>query len=474
MFGSRQAILNQLLEQRRTGYLTRRTFLKRTSEIGLAGSLASMLLEACEQEKQPTSNKVTKIIWQTEDDHYGTFNFLVRMFNRFHPDIQVQATKAQSHCNPHDDLVSKLQAHQGSPDVLSLDVPWMDEFVRNGWIIPLTNSWLQANAKNYLQKPLQAVTFPNPETGQRQIWAAPLHTDIGLLYYRKDFSDLISRPPQTWTDLEAMARVVQKEGRCKWGYVWQGKKYDGLVCDFVEVLSSYNASIFDPHAPQVVTINSPEALAALSEMVSWVGTISPPTTPTFGEYETVDQWLGRNAVFMRCWPNISAWSKDASQSLVRHTFDIAPLPSGAKSCLGGWQLAINRYSQNQEAAWQFIQWMLQREAQQYLAVKEGFTVTLASIYKDKRVQTWNPLFAFLDQPSTFSPKKSLLETLLDNAQLRPVLPCFSQVASAIESHVNAALIGSEKPAIALQRLQTELQDVMQRCQTVSKLVCASS
>ncbi len=462
-FVPRQAALQQLLAQRRTGYLTRRAFLKQAGEIGLVGGLASMLLDACEQ-PQPVNKKPIKIVWQTEDDYYGTFDFLVQKFNALYPDIQVEATKAQSRFSPHDDLVNKLQVHQGSPDVLSLDIEWMDEFIRKGWIVPLTDPWLQANARNYLQRPLQAVTFPDAN-GHPQIWAAPLHTDIGLLYYRKDFPDIIPGPPQTWAELEAMAHLAQEKKRSKWGFVWQGRAYDGLVCNFVEVLSSYNASIFDPHAPQKVTINSPEALAALNEMVSWVGTISPATVPTFGELETIDQWLKGNATFMRCWPNISAWSKDASRSSVAHKFGIAPLPSEAKSCLGGWQLAINRYSPNQEAAWQFIQWMLQKEAQYPLAVFEGFTVTLASIYQDKDVQAWNPLFAFLNQPSVSSPKKSLLEALLDNAQLRPVSPCYPQIASAIEQRINDALLKLVEPDIALQKLQLDLEDVMQRCQT---------
>jgi trehalose/maltose transport system substrate-binding protein len=463
LFVPQQDALKQLLAQRRAGYLSRRAFLKQAGEMGLAGGLATMLLEACEQKVQSVKKKPVEIIWQTEDDHYDAFNFLVQKFNALYPDIQVKNTKAQSG-DSHYNLVNKLQAHMGSPDVLSLDVDWMAEFIRKEWIVPLTDPWLQANARNYLQKPLQAVTFPDAN-GHPQIWAAPLHTDIGLLYYRTDSPDIILGPPQTWADLDLMARVAQEKKRSKWGYVWQGDVYDGLVCNFVEVLSSYNASIFDPHAPQTVTINSPEALAALSEMVSWVGTISPATVTSFEEQTTVDQWLSGNATFMRCWPNISAWSKDASRSLVAHKFGIAPLPSEAKSCLGGWQLAINRYSPNQEAAWQFIQWMLQKEAQYYLAVVEGFTVTLASIYQDKNVQAWNPLFTFLNQPSVSSPKKSLLEALLDNAQLRPVSPCYPQIASAIEHHINDALKKSVPPEIALQKLQLDLEDVMRRCQT---------
>ena len=69
-----------------------------------------------------------------------------------------------------------------------------------------------------------------------QIWAAPLRTDAGLLYYRKDH---LSTPPQTWEDLTTQARLISRQGLTRFGYVWQDIQYEGLVCDFMEVLYSY-------------------------------------------------------------------------------------------------------------------------------------------------------------------------------------------------------------------------------------------
>jgi hypothetical protein len=122
----------------------------------------------------------------------------------------------------------------------------------------------------------------------------------------------------------------------------------------------------------------------------------------------------------------------------------------------------------------FIQWMLQEEAQQYMAVKEGFPVTLSSIYKDKYVQAWNPLFALLNQPPSSSSQKSLLDTLLDNAQLRPTSTYYPQMANAIELRINDALARLDSPEQALQKLQTDLESIVSHPQQTQKFVCAST
>jgi len=59
------------------------------------------------------------------------------------------------------------------------------------------------------------------------------------------------------------------------GYAMEGSPYEGLVCDFVEVLAGYGGAVLDPTNAKSVIVNSPQGVQALTEMASWVGTISP-------------------------------------------------------------------------------------------------------------------------------------------------------------------------------------------------------
>src|SRR2546425_489391 len=64
-----------------------------------------------------------------------------------------------------------------------------------------------------------------------RLYRIPAFTDAGLLYYR---SDLIRRPPETFQDLVSAASEFQNSDRV--GYLWQGKQYEGLVTNYLEIL----------------------------------------------------------------------------------------------------------------------------------------------------------------------------------------------------------------------------------------------
>src|SRR5207244_5996933 len=135
--------------------------------------------------------------------------------------------------------------------------------------VNLTSRWPSRDPTNYLPVPLKSCTYNG------QIVAAPMRTDLGVLYYR---TDIISTAPSTWNDLTSMAQ--SNKSKTKYGYVWQGSQYEGLVCDFVEVLAGYGGSVLDPSNSKKVTINSPERVQALTELVSWGGTLSPTALTT--------------------------------------------------------------------------------------------------------------------------------------------------------------------------------------------------
>jgi multiple sugar transport system substrate-binding protein len=285
-------------------------------------------------------------------------------------------------------------------------------------------------------------------TYQGQLWAAPFRTDVGLLYYR---TDLVKNPPKTWDDLTSMAQQYSPS-KSKYGYVWQGSQYEGLVCNFVEVLYGYGGAVLDPSNAKSVVVNSPEAQAALTKMVSWVGSISPNAVTTYQEDPSRVVFQNSDSVFMRNWPYAYSLGNDPTQSKIAHKFDITSLPYGGSSttghsAIGGWNLAINAFSKNPDPAWTFIQYMLQEAAQKKAAINASQTVTLKSVYTDAEVLAKEPLFGKLTD-------------VLQNAKPRPVSPVYTDLSNAIQSNIYQALKKQMSPSAALSALQSALQKIV--------------
>ena len=90
-----------------------------------------------------------------------------------------------------------------------------------------------------------------------------------------------------------------------WGFVWQGNAYEGLTCDALEWVASHGGGMI-VEKDGTISINNPNAAAALDMAAKWVGTISPEGVIGYKEEDARGIWDQGNAVFMRNWPY--AWS----------------------------------------------------------------------------------------------------------------------------------------------------------------------
>jgi multiple sugar transport system substrate-binding protein len=450
MYPEQREVLDEIIVKIRAGRIKRRTFLERAMVVGLSSSAAISLLEACGGSSNSQGGNGSKgtpvsLVWQSENDSSPAYKTITDNFNNT---IGKQKGIHVTWNNGPSDSATMLtkyttmfRARSGSTDITSIDIIYPAQFGASGWLNEITDSqWSASERDKYLQGPIKGCTY------QGKLWAAPYRTDLGILYYRKD---LLSSPPATYDDLVSQAKGASPS-KIKYGYVWQGSQYEGLVCDFVEVVHGYNGEIID--ANNKVVVNSPEVVQALTQMVSWVGTISPSAVTTYTEDPSRLTWQNGDSAFMRNWPYAYSLGNDPKQSKIAGKFDIASLPHGGSgtaghSAIGGWNLGINAFSKNPDAAWEFIKYTLQPEAQKEGAIGASFTVTLQSIYDDSDVQSKEPLF-------------TKLKPILQNALPRPVSARYSDVTNVIQRHVYQALKKQVSPAQAISAMESELKPLV--------------
>jgi len=442
MDSERREALDEMIVKMRAGRMSRRTFIERSAVLGLSATFVGTLLDACGS--GGGSGGPTVISWESENEATGTYQDLVNKFNSSQKDVQVHWTNGPSDTGQ---LLTKfstmLRARSNSIDVMSMDIIWPAQFGASGWTFPIDGKWPSSERQNYLPGPLAGCTYNG------KIWAAPFRTDAGLIYYR---TDLVSTPPNTWDDLTNSAQQAMSSGGVKYGYVWQGAQYEGLVCDFVEVVYGYGGSILDPNNPKTVATTSAQTVQGLTQMVSWVGGISPQAVTTYKEEDARTTFQNGDAAFMRNWPYAYAHGQNASESKIVGKFDVHTMLYGGSnttghSSLGGWQLGINAFSSKTDAAWQFVHYMMQEPAQKEAAIKASLTVTLESIYDDADVLKANPFF-------------TKLKPVFQSAQPRPVTPKYPDVTLAIQQQVHGALLKQAAPADAMSALATQLQSIV--------------
>lgn len=340
-----------------------------------------------------------------------------------------------------------LSARSGDIDVLRIDIVWPGILAQH-----LVDVGQMAGPEVVAQH-FPAIIQANTVGGR--LVALPWFTDAGLLYYRKDLLEKYGRKvPATWQELTETARVVQqgerKAGNQKmWGFVFQGRAYEGLTCDALEWVDSFGGgTIVD--AQGKVTIHNPGAVEALTLAASWVKTIAPEGVLNYAEEEARGAFQSGNAVFMRNWPYAWALSQ-AADSPVKGKVGVAPLPRGGAGgkhtgTLGGWNLAVSKYSKNAKAAVDLAAWLTGPSEQKRAAITASLNPTIPALYKDKEVLQASPFIG------------ELLDTFT-NAVARPsrvTASRYNQVSSEFWNAVHETLSGRSKAEASLGRLEGSL------------------
>ena len=260
---------------------------------------------------------------------------------------------------------------------------------------------------------------------------------------------------QTWDELETAAQTIQDGERAAgnqdfWGYVWQGNAYEGLTCDALEwIKSNDGGTIISPD--KVITINNTNAIEIVEQAAGWVGTISPDGVTAFGEEDARAVWQAGNAAFMRNWPYAYSLG-NADDSVIKGLFDVSPLPAGASgsgaATLGGWQLAVSKYSAHPEEAAKLALFMASYDEQKIRAIEGSLNPTIKSLYEDPDVLAATPFFGSLYDVFTSAVARPSTATA----------PRYADVSALFFNAVHSVLTGESDGATAFEELELDLED----------------
>ncbi len=375
------------------------------------------------------------------------FDALIKRFEKSNPSIRVRTeTLPSSSDEQHQFYVINLRAASSDFDVMALDVIWVAEFARAGWLSDLTESFAPAERKAFFKGPLVAVLY------QDRAYAIPWFIDAGLLYYRKDLlAKYKYEPPKTWEELSRIAAAIKQRESGLYGFVWQGKQYEGLVCNALEYMWSAGGDVLlDNHA----VLNSPENRRALRFMRALVqdGGVSPKLVTTATEEPSRRIFGSGKAVFLRNWPY--AWTLfQQSDSPVRGKVGITVLPHfpghDPAATLGGWQLGVNRHSRYPKEATAFVHFMTSAEAQKALALAYGLNPSRRTLYEDIDLIAAQPHLA-------------QLRAIFDRARPRPVTPQYVRISQVLQSEFSAVVAGLKPPDDALASAQEQIEAILKQ------------
>lgn len=373
---------------------------------------------------------------------------LVAAFEAKNPDIKLQVVEGPNASNLIEDLYTSSFLLGDSPyDLVMMDVVWLPKFAAAGWLLDLEDRIPAADLADFMTADLEGGRYNG------RLYRLPIRSDAQLLFYRSDWlAQAGLQPPETFSDLIAASKQLQASGVAKWGYVWQGRQFEGLAAVFVDILAGYGGFWVNPTNLEV-GLDRPEAIEAAQFLRSTLEQgVSPPGVSNYQHEDARRLFQGGEVAFMHNWPYAYPLS-NAADSPVKGKFEIKTMVHApglaSAACLGGWGIGIAKTTAHPEAALRVAQFYASVEGQRLSSLENGYLPTRRSLYADPEVVAKYPYF-----PS--------LMAVVDKAVLRPPVAQYAQASDILQRYLSAAITNRMPPEAAMQAAATETRALLSR------------
>ncbi|MGB9639159.1 MAG: ABC transporter substrate-binding protein [bacterium] len=339
-----------------------------------------------------------------------------------------------------------------SYDVVYLDVVWLGKFASANWLENL-NSFV--NPKDYFQKNNIFKNYVDSLTYKGQYYAIPVKADAGLLYYRKDLLNKYNlHPPKTYYELKEQAKYILKMEKELYnnndliGFVFQGKQYEGLVCNFYEILRGFGYELvdIDSNNKYYVKVKENELTEVLKYMKSLIEEgVTPKSVITYEEEESRIAFSMGKVIFARNWPYAIKLLQENKE--MNNKYGVSVLPGNPPApTVGGWALAVSSYSKNKQEAFKFIDFIVNNGMKE-LFLKRGDIPTKLDLFNDPEII------------SNFPYSEVVLESL-KYSKSRTIHPLYPKISNVIQIYVSGVLSFKYSPEYASKEIIKNVQKIL--------------
>jgi multiple sugar transport system substrate-binding protein len=251
--------------------------------------------------------------------------------------------------------------------------------------------------------------------------------------------------------MRAAKGITDAGGGRSYGYVFRGGQGNNVVADFMPILWSYGANLFNADRTKVA-LDTPEAKNAMNAFMAFK-TVSPAGVESFGPDEVGRAMTSGVAASSINWPNWVATFEDPSQSQVVGKISFAPIPAGThagSSEIGHWTMGIMSASKNKQEAFDFMAWATSPE-QIKISATRGNPPVRFSVFTDPE----------LTSQEKFRHFPTLMEAI-NFSTPRPRHPKWPEIENALGIELSMAVAGTVSPDEALARAKASIEAIMAR------------
>jgi multiple sugar transport system substrate-binding protein len=415
------------------------------AKVGILIALILLVIIAgCTPTQLDVNGVIHLTLWQgiNPPPNRDVFQKLVDKFNREHPQIEVESL----YVGQSDRQLPKILAAivgDAKPDLLWFGPMLTGQLVDLDAIVPLDERWNRsAITKDIDPALLGSMQYEN------HLWSIPFGTNnIGIFYRPSLFKAAgIEQIPTNWTEFQATAKQLTRDtdgdGKIdKYGMILPLGQGEWTVFTWLPFMWSGGGEL---KSGTTTTIDNPGSIAALQ---LWQDLIKDGSTilssPERG-YE-LDNFLAGKVAMQLTGP----WTFGQLAGMNVTDYAVMPIPAGTRSAtsMGGESLFMMKSNPaHQQAAWEFMEYVLSQDFQTEWALGTGY---LPVNLKSRATTSYRDYVSKI--PAT--------QVFLDQAKYgrsRPIEPGYSQISEQLGRAIESVLLTKNSPQAALKAAQSQL------------------
>ena len=416
--------------------LSRREFLG----LGAAGT-GLLLLGGCGGGESGGSGTLNALFMKQAAYSDTDVKSMTEQFQKQNPGIKVNLTFVAYEAL-HDKIVAAAPA--GTYDTVLVDVIWPAEFASKKMIVDITDRFPESERSKIFAGALKTTEY------DVRYYGVPWILDTKYFFYNKKMlGEAGVSPPDTWDAVVGAARALKSDGVVEYPLVWSWAQAEALICDYATLLGAYGGKFFDESGEP--GFNSGGGLEALEFMRMTLDEKLSNPASTESLEEDVRRIISQGEAAMALnWTYMFALANDPNESQVAGEIDIAHTPkgpAGAPGVNGSMGIAISNGSQNQDAAWKYIQFMTSQKIQNQYA-KLSLPIWKSSYDQEEVIQAL---------PQVVPIAKEQLNDMI----LRPVVTNYNDVSHTLQVEIQQALTGEKSPKQALDDAANSVAETQQ-------------
>jgi len=334
--------------------------------------------------QQDSENKSVTLTIAGRDGSYGdSMQLAADAYHEQNPNVDFEILKL-SGSSLFEKTVIDMKSGLGTYDVILVDDSNITQYQKVGWLANLDEMYKAAGTSvdpGFIASTLKLGRFPYRDDAP--LFALPLVGNVELFAYRTDlFEKYGLAEPNTWDDVLTAVKTIDQNESDVSGVVFRGSKGNPIVTGFLPIFWAYGAEILDDQGN--VTVNSPEALAALEYFLE-LGSYAPEGVSMYQSAQVKDAiYSGQAAVVTEVWPGWIANLEDPTESSVVGKVRVTKHPGQVEKSspmIGVWMIGISESSRNKSAAFDFVQYVTSHDTQVAMAETYGNPPTRGKVYE---------------------------------------------------------------------------------------------